>query len=216
MWKGHGPTDVSWDQVPQCPDPRRTGRVLQPHRRLQRQRRHDHRLQHRRLQRVPRPASDQPAPPPTAAAYDYTTAVTTPAVPVVEAPAAEVPAALAVRAAEAGSGSGGSNRTRQRDRYEYRGNQTPQIFGQTNVTFSENGTDACRRPTSRKIADDDDTHLVPARLRQRASSSISNRTECSELQESAGLREPRGTRGQHLQGDIAGRRRWQAQRVRRP
>jgi hypothetical protein len=21
MWKGHGPTDVSWDQVPQCPDP---------------------------------------------------------------------------------------------------------------------------------------------------------------------------------------------------
>ena len=52
MWKGHGPSDTSWEQVEQCAEPRGKLRVLQPGPDIQR--REDHRVQHLGLQPVRR------------------------------------------------------------------------------------------------------------------------------------------------------------------
>ena len=141
MWKGHGPTDVSWDQIQQCPDPRGTAECYS-------------------LTADPNgnggtitvfniagfsefaAGSDQPAPPtepPT----------TTP--PPTTGGGGSGGGSGGSGSSGGGSGSGGSS-TRSSSRYEYSGNQTPQIFGQTNVTFSENGTD----PVADYIAEDPD------------------------------------------------------------
>ena len=141
MWKGHGPTDVSWDQISQCPDPRGTDECYS-------------------LTADPNgnggtitvfniagfsefaAGSDQPAPPtepPT----------TTP--PPTTGGGGSGGGSGGSGSSGGGSGSGGSS-TRSSSRYEYSGNQTPQIFGQTNVTYSENGTD----PVADYIAEDSD------------------------------------------------------------
>ena len=149
MWKGHGPTGVSWDQVPLCPDqvgqdecysliagePGNGGKITVFN-----------------IMGFSEFAAglDQPAPPPT------------------EPPTTTPPPSTGGGGGGTGgggssgggsgssggggsSGSGGSSSSSS-SRYEYRGNQTPQIFGQTNVTFSENGTD----PVAEYIAEDPD------------------------------------------------------------
>ena len=142
MWKGHGPTDVSWDQISQCPDPRGTDECYS-------------------LTADPNSnggtitvfniagfsefaaGSDQPAPPtepPT----------TTP--PPTTGGGGSGGGSGGSGGSGGGSGSGGSSSRSSSSRYEYRGNQTPQIFGQTDVTFSENGTD----PVADYIAEDPD------------------------------------------------------------
>ena len=139
MWKGHGPTDVSWDQIPQCPDPVGTDECYS----LTADPNGGGRITVFNIEGFSEFAagSDQPAPPPT------------------EPPTTTSPPSTGGGGSSGGgsgssgggSGSGGS-RSRSNSSYEYQGNQTPQIFGQTNVTFSENGTD----PVAEFIAEDPD------------------------------------------------------------
>ena len=140
MWKGHGPTDVSWDQIPQCPDPVGTDECYS----LTEDPNGGGRITVFNIEGFSEFAAglDQPAPPPT------------------EPPTTTPPPSTGGGGSSGGgsgsSGGGGSSGSGSRNRssssYEYQGNQTPQIFGQTNVTFSENGTD----PVAEFIAEDPD------------------------------------------------------------
>ena len=143
MWKGHGPTDVSWDQVPQCPNPRGTAECYSL---IADENGNGGKITVFNIMGFSEFAAglDQPAPPPT------------------EPPTTTPPPSTGGGGGSSGGGSGssggggssgsGGSSSSSSSRYEYRGNQTPQIFGQTNVTFSENGTD----PVAEYIAEDPD------------------------------------------------------------
>ena len=131
MWKGHGPTDVSWDQIQPCPDPVGTDECYEL---TADENGNGGTITVYNIAGFSEFAagSDQPAPPPT------------------EPPTTTPPPTTggggsgggSGGSGSSGSGSGsGSGSTRTRSSSEYQGNQTPQIFGRTNVTYSENGTD---------------------------------------------------------------------------
>ena len=131
MWKGHGPTDVSWDQIQPCPDPVGTDECYEL---TADENGNGGTITVYNIAGFSEFAagSDQPAPPPT------------------EPPTTTPPPTTggggsgggSGGSGSSGSGSGsGSSSTRTRSSSEYQGNQTPQIFGRTNVTFNENGTD---------------------------------------------------------------------------
>ena len=134
MWKGHGPTDVSWDEIDECPDPRGTGECYE----LTADPNGGGTITVHNIAGFSEFAagSDQPTVPPT----------TTPP------PTTGGGGSGGGSGGSGSSGGGGSTGSSSRTRYETSGNQTPQIFGQTNVTFSENGTD----PVSTYIAEDAD------------------------------------------------------------
>ena len=136
MWKGHGPTDVSWNQIDECPNPVGTDECYE----LTADPNGGGKITVHNIAGFSEFAagSDQPAPPPT------------------EPPTTTPPPTTGgggntgggSGSSGGGSSSGGSSSS---SRYT-RGNQTPQIFGQTNVTFNENGTD----PVATYIAEDAD------------------------------------------------------------
>ncbi|MCE2458069.1 MAG: cadherin domain-containing protein [Dehalococcoidia bacterium] len=138
MWKGHGPTDVSWDEMPQCPNPVGTDECYEL---TADQNGNGGMITVYNIAGFSEFAagSDQPAPPPT------------------EPPTTTPPPTTGgggntgggSGTSGGGSSSGGSSSS---SRYESSSNQTPQIFGQTNVTFNENGTD----PVATYIAEDAD------------------------------------------------------------
>ena len=134
MWKGHGPTDVSWDEIDECPDPRGTGECYE----LTANPNGGGKITVYNIAGFSEFAagSDEPAEPPT----------TTPP------PTTGGGGSGGGSGGSGSSGGGGSTGSSSRTRYETSGNQTPQIFGQTNVTFSENGTD----PVATYIAEDAD------------------------------------------------------------
>ena len=133
MWKGHGPTDVSWDPISECPDPRGTDECYE-------------------LTAGPNgnggkiavyniagfsefaAGSDQPAPPPT----------------------------ISPRPTTGGGTSGGSSGSTSHKNSDsgssrFKSNQTPQIFGQIEVTYAENDTDPVAGYTARDADGDDIT-----------------------------------------------------------
>lgn len=135
MWKGHGPTDVSWDQIPQCPSPRGTDECYEL---TANQSGNGGKLTVHNIAGFSEFAAgtDQPAPPPT----------TTP-------PPTTGGGGTGGGSGGSGSSSGGSSGGSSGSSGRYTsGNQSPQIFGQTNVTFSENDTD----PVATYIAEDPD------------------------------------------------------------
>ena len=131
MWKGHGPTDVSWDQIQPCPDPVGTDECYEL---TADQNGNGGTITVYNIAGFSEFAagSDQPAPPPTEPP------TTTP--PPTTGGGGSGVGSGGSGSSGSGSGSGsGSNRTRSSS--EYQGNQTPQIFGRTDVTYNENGTD---------------------------------------------------------------------------
>ena len=139
MWKGHGPTDVSWDQIDECPNPVGTDECYE----LTADPNGGGKITVHNIAGFSEFAagSDQPAPPPTEPP------TTTPP-PTTGGGGGTGGGSGGSGSSGGGSGSGGSSSS---SRYT-RGNQTPQIFGQTNVTFNENGTD----PVATYIAEDAD------------------------------------------------------------
>lgn len=130
MWKGHGPTDVSWEQIQECPDPRGTDECYNL-------------------------SADTDGNGGTITVYnimvfsEFTAGNDHPAPPPVTTPP---PSTGGGGGDSGGSGSSGGGGSRSNSRYEYSGNQTPQIFGQTDVTFDENGVG----PVAKYVAEDAD------------------------------------------------------------
>ncbi len=142
MWKGHGPTDVSWSQIAQCPDPRGTGECYEL---TVDENSNGGVITVYNIEGFSEFAAgtDQPAPPPTE-------------------PPTTTPPPTTGGGGSTGGGSGGSGSSgggnsggsSSRSRYTS-GNQTPQIFGQTDVTFSENDTGPVASYTAEDPDDDD-------------------------------------------------------------
>ena len=141
MWKGHGPTDVSWDQIQACPDPRGTDECYEL---TADGNGNGGKITVYNIMGFSEFAagSDQPAPPPTTGGGG----------------SGGSSGGTSGGSGGSGGGSGsGSSSTRTRTSFEYQGNQTPQIFGRTNVTYSENGTDPVAEFEARDPDDDEIT-----------------------------------------------------------
>ncbi len=147
MWKGHGPEDVTWELMQQCPDPRGTDECYEL---TADENGNGGTITVYNIAGFSEFAagSDQPAPPPTEPP------TTTPP-PTTGGGGSGVGSG---GSGSSGSGSGsGSGSTRTRSSSEYQGNQTPQIFGRTDVTYSENGTDPVAEFEAEDADDDEIT-----------------------------------------------------------
>ncbi len=138
MWKGHGPTDVSWDQIQPCPNPVGSDECYEL---TADQNGNGGTITVYNIAGFSEFAagSDQPTEPPT----------TTPP------PTTGGGGSGGGSGGSGSSGSGGSTGSSSRTRYETSGNQTPQIFGQTNVTFNENSIDPVATYNAEDPEDDD-------------------------------------------------------------
>ena len=147
MWKGHGPTDVSWEQIQECPDPRGTDECYE----LTSNGNGDGgKITVYNIMGFSEFAAgnDLPVPPST--------------VPPVTTPPTEPPTTTPPPSTGGGSSSGGGSGNsgysqRHNTEYEYVGNQTPQIFGQVEVTYAENDTAPIAEYTARDADGDDIT-----------------------------------------------------------
>ena len=116
LWKGHGPTDVSWEQIPTCPEQVGTDECYE-------------------LTADENGSGGELTVHNIAGFSEFAAGTHQPAPPPVEPPQPTPPTT------GGGGGTGGGSGGRPAGRSVFRGNQTPQIFGRTNVTFSENGTE---------------------------------------------------------------------------
>ncbi len=147
MWKGHGPTDVSWEHIQACPDPRGTDECYE----LTSNGNGDGgKITVYNIMGFSEFAAgnDLPVHPPT--------------VPPVTTPPTEPPTTTPPPSTGGGSSSGGGSGNsgysqRHNTEYENVGNQTPQIFGQVEVTYAENDTAPVAEYTARDADGDDIT-----------------------------------------------------------
>ena len=141
MWKGHGPTDVSWQQVSQCPDP--VGQdecyslVADPNG-------NGGEITVFNISGFSEFAAglEDAAPPPTD--------------PPTTSPPPDNTGGGGSGGGSGSSGSSGGSRSRSSSSYSSTGNQAPQIFGQKLLTYPENGTDAVAEYTVRDPDEDDE------------------------------------------------------------
>ena len=147
MWKGHGPTDVSWEQIQECPDPRGTDECYEL---TSNGNGEGGKITVYNIMGFSEFAAgnDLPVPPST--------------VPPVTTPPTEPPTATPPPSTGGGSSSGGGSGNsgysqHHSTEYEYVGNQTPQIFGQIEVTYAENDTAPVAEYTARDADGDDVT-----------------------------------------------------------
>ncbi len=148
MWKGHGPEDITWELMQECPDPRGTDECYEL---TADQNGNGGKIT---VYNIPgfsefAAGSDQPAPPPTEPP------TTTPPPTTGGGGSGGSSGGGSGGSGSSGSGSGSSNR--KNIDVEYQGNQTPQIFGRTNVTYSENGTEPVAQFEAEDADDDEIT-----------------------------------------------------------
>ena len=149
MWKGHGPTDVSWQQVSQCPDPVGTDEcyslIADPN--------GGGKITVFNIMGFSEFAAglDQPAPPPTEP-------------PTTTPPPDNSGGGSGSGGSSGGSGSGGSSSSSgssssgssgRSSSSGYRSARNPQIDGQTFVSYQENGTDPVTQYTVEYPNEDD-------------------------------------------------------------
>ena len=141
MWKGHGPTDVSWQQVSQCPDPVGTDEcyslIADPNG-------NGGEITVFNISGFSEFAAglEDAAPPPTD--------------PPTTSPPPDNTGGDGSGGGSGSSGSSGGSRSRSSSSYSSTGNQAPQIFGQKLLTYPENGTDAVAEYTVRDPDEDDE------------------------------------------------------------
>ena len=158
MWKGHGPTDVSWDQVPQCPDPVGQDECYS-------------------LIAGENGAGGRITVFNIAGFSEFAAGLDQPAQPPTEPPTTTPPPTGGTGggggsggggssgggsgSSGGGSGSSGGSRSSSSSRtsssYESKGNQAPRIFGLPSVTYAENGTDPVAEYTAEDPNGDDIT-----------------------------------------------------------
>ena len=158
MWKGHGPTDVSWDQVPQCPDPVGQDECYS-------------------LIAGENGAGGRITVFNIAGFSEFAAGLDQPALPPTEPPTTTPPPTGGTGggggnggggssgggggSSGGGSGSSGGSRSSSSSRtsssYESKGNQAPRIFGLPSVTYAENGTDPVAEYTAEDPNGDDIT-----------------------------------------------------------
>ncbi len=135
MWKGHGPTDTSWDEVPQCDDPRGQSECFIL---------------------IPGTNGGRITVFNIVSFSQFAAGIVLPDPPVSQPPSTTPPTGNSGGGSSA-DGSSDSSSTQRSSTYEYRGNRSPQIFGQALVSYPENGTDAVAEFT---VEDPDDDEIT--------------------------------------------------------
>ena len=136
VWKGHGPGNASWEPLQQCPDP--VGQD-ECYKLIASENGEGGKITVFNISGFSQ----------FAAGFDES-----------ELPPAATPAPPSTGGSGGSGGSGGGHSTssgRSTDDYEYKGNQTPQIFGRTEVTYAENGTEPIAEFIAKDPDDDDIT-----------------------------------------------------------
>ena len=147
MWKGHGPTDVSWEQIQACPDPRGTDECYEL---TADGNGNGGKITVYNIMGFSEFAAGNDLPAPT------------PIDPPVTTPPVDPPTTTPPPGTWGGGTTGGgsdivSNSQQHNTGYEYSGNQTPQIFGQLEVTYAENDTGPVAEYTARDADGDEIT-----------------------------------------------------------
>ena len=135
MWKGHGPTDTSWDEVPQCDDPRGQSECFIL---------------------IPGTNGGRITVFNIVSFSQFAAGIVLPDPPASRPPSTTPPNGNSGGGSSA-DGSSDSSSTQRSSTYEYRGNRSPQIFGQALVSYPENGTDAVAEFT---VEDPDDDEIT--------------------------------------------------------
>ena len=131
LWKGHGPTDISWDEIPQCENPRGTSECYSL-------------------------VSETNGGKITV--YNITSfSQFTGGIPASVQPPSEPPPTSPPSQNSGSSGSGNSGRGHSGAKYEYIGNQAPRISGLAEVDYEENGTGPVAEYTAKDPEGDDFT-----------------------------------------------------------
>ena len=142
MWKGHGPSDPSWDEIPECEEPRGQSECFSL---------------------IQADAGGKITVFNIVSFSQFAAGIVLLDPPPSQPPSTSPPTDNT--GGGGGSSSGGSSRTRSV--YEYRGNQAPQIFGEYNVTYQENGTEPVGKYTARDPDDDEITWSLLGRDRRK-------------------------------------------------
>ena len=156
MWKGHGPTDVSWDQIQACPDPRGTDECYEL---TADGNGNGGKITVYNIMGFSEFAAGNDLPAPTPIDPPTTTPPTDPPVttPPVDSPTTTPPPGTGGGGTTGGGSDIVGNSQRHNTGYEYTGNQTPQIFGQLEVTYAENDTGPVAEYTARDADGDEIT-----------------------------------------------------------
>ena len=142
MWKGHGPSDPSWDEIPECEEPRGQSECFSL---------------------IQADAGGKITVFNIVSFSQFAAGIVLLDPPPSQPPSTSPPTDNT--GGGGGSSSGGSSRTRSV--YEYRGNQAPQIFGEYIVTYQENGTEPVGKYTAKDPDDDEITWSLLGRDRRK-------------------------------------------------
>ena len=145
MWKGHGPTDISWDEIPQCEEPRGESECFSL---------------------IQTGSGGKITVFNITGFSEFTVGLILPDPP--PQPPSQPPSTTPPTGSNSGGGGRSSGgRGRSHIEYEYIGNQTPQIFGEYIVTYQENGTEPVGKYTAKDPDDDEITWSLLGRDRRK-------------------------------------------------